>query len=83
MWMLVVIAGLFFGHDLFMMGRNHFDFVAGKYGKYCYEKANQPESIKYPRYFETYEECMVFVEQNRIDLELREAEWNAQYGTGD
>lgn len=37
------------------------NWVAGKYGKYCYEQRNQPKTIKKPIYFQRLDECLNYV----------------------
>lgn len=41
------------------------DFVAGEYGEICYPEGNAHESIVYPHYFNTLEECTNYLNRNK------------------
>lgn len=38
------------------------NWVAGKYGKHCYEERNIPKTIKRPIYFQRLDECLDYVQ---------------------
>lgn len=42
------------------------EWVAGQYGKYCYDEASVPSTITKPVYFGNLDDCLEFV--NNIDL---------------
>lgn len=37
------------------------EWVAGQYGKYCYDEESAPSTIKKPVYFETLDDCLEFI----------------------
>lgn len=37
------------------------NWVAGQYGKYCYEENNMPNTITRPVYFESLDDCLNFI----------------------
>jgi hypothetical protein len=39
------------------------DWVAGQYGKYCYDQASVPKTITKPVYFESLDDCLKFINQ--------------------
>lgn len=37
------------------------EWVAGQYGKYCYEENEMPGTIKKPVYFDSLDDCLKFI----------------------
>lgn len=48
-----ILLGLFWAVN----AQNDLEWVHGKYGEKCYIKGTEHKNIKYPVYFDSYEEC--------------------------
>lgn len=42
------------------------EWVAGQYGKYCYEENAIPNTIKKPVYFDSLDDCLKFISNKNL-----------------
>ena len=45
-----------------------YEWIAGETGSKCYEERSYHQNIEYHKYFKTLEECLEYVDRNKLEI---------------